>query len=201
MVDPDALRERFETGIRASIAAKEALLEDLGPQVEVVQELVRAVGAGGQVFFFGNGGSAADAQHLAAELVGRFYLERRALPGVALNANTSTVTALGNDYGYETVYARQIEAYGRPGDVAIGISTSGNAVNVIEAVRAARRVGMYTVGLTGKTGGRLAGEVDASIRIASDDTPRIQEGHILLGHLWCQALEAALFGDLAADAT
>jgi D-sedoheptulose 7-phosphate isomerase len=198
--DRDALRARLEAGVRASIAVKEQLLADLDPQLEVVEHLVEAIGNGGQLLLFGNGGSAADAQHLAAELVGRFYLERRALPGIALTTNTSTLTALGNDYGYDTVFARQIEAYGRAGDVAVGISTSGNAVNVIEGARAARAMGIWTVGLTGRDGGRLAAEVDLAIRVPSDDTPRIQEGHILLGHLWCQGLEAALFGDLAATA-
>src|SRR3954467_15749219 len=124
--DREALRSQLEAGVRASIAVKEELLADLGPQLEVVEHLVEAIGNGGQLLLFGNGGSAADAQHLAAELVGRFYLERRALPGVALTTNTSTLTALGNDYGYDTVFARQIEAYGRAGDVAVGISTSGN---------------------------------------------------------------------------
>src|SRR6185436_18554900 len=129
-----------------------------------------------------NGGSAADAQHLAAEFVGRYLRERRPLPALALNANSSAVTAIGNDYGYDWVFARQLEALARPGDVAVGISTSGNSASVIKAAQCARRLGLHTIGLTGALGGGLSDFVDTLIAVPSMETPRIQECHILVGH-------------------
>jgi D-sedoheptulose 7-phosphate isomerase len=142
--------------------------------------------------FFGNGGSAADAQHLAAEFVGRYLQERDPLPALALNANSSAVTAISNDYGYEQVFARQLEALASRGDVAVGISTSGNSHSVIQALRSARRLGLFTIGLTGSSGGRMHGVVDALIAVPSDETPRIQECHILVGHALCDAVEQAI---------
>jgi D-sedoheptulose 7-phosphate isomerase len=142
-----------------------------------------------KTLFFGNGGSAADAQHLAAEFVGRFLREREPMPALALNANSSAVTAIGNDYGYEEVFARQLQALANPGDVAVAISTSGNSPNVIKAVMCARRIGLFTIGLTGGSGGKLRGLVDVLIAVPSAETPRIQECHILLGHALCDAVE------------
>jgi len=145
---------------------------------------------GGKVLFFGNGGSAADAQHLAAELVGRFVRERAGLPAIALTTDSSILTAVGNDYGFEQVFARQIQALGRPGDVAVAISTSGNSANVLEGVKQARKRNLKTIGLTGKDGGTLAQQADVAITIPSTSTARIQECHIAIGHLFCELVDA-----------
>src|ERR1051326_2758966 len=155
----------------------------------VAMEAVRVLAAGGKILLFGNGGSAADAQHIAAELVGRFRRERRGLPAIALTVNTSTLTAIANDDGFERVFARQVEALGGPGDLAVGISTSGNSIGVLNAVDAAKAGGLITIGFTGKTGGGLAGRVDHCLQVPSDSTPRIQEGHILIGHILCEWIE------------
>jgi D-sedoheptulose 7-phosphate isomerase len=149
--------------------------------------------AGGRVFFFGNGGSAADAQHLAAELVGRFALERRALPAMALSVNTSVVTAIGNDYGYEQVFSRQLEGLARAGDMAIGITTSGNSANVVRAMESGGAMGLRTIAMTGARGGQIRAVVDECLCVPSDLTPRIQEAHILIGHMLCEYAERALF--------
>jgi D-sedoheptulose 7-phosphate isomerase len=153
------------------------------------EALLAAYRTGHKALFFGNGGSAADAQHLAAEFVGRYRRERQPMPALALNANSSAVTAIGNDYGYEQVFARQLQAHGAPGDVAVAISTSGNSSSVIEAVKHARRLGLFTIGLTGGSGGQLRDLVDALIAVPSEETPRIQECHILIGHSLCDAVE------------
>lgn len=192
----DATRRLAETCVRDSIATKQSLLDDpsyLSMVAEIGCVLADAIRQGGKVFFFGNGGSAADAQHLAAEFTGRFLIERRPLPGLALTVNTSSLTAIGNDYSFELVFARQIEALGKVGDVAIGISTSGNSPNVLRAIEAARKLQMGTVGLTGR-GGKLAGAAEYCIRIPSDSTPRIQEAHILTGHILCEIVDRELFG-------
>jgi len=149
---------------------------------------------GGKLIIFGNGGSAADAQHVAAEFVGRFLIERRPLPAVALNTNSSAVTAIGNDYGYDDSFARQLRAHAQPGDVAWALSTSGNSPNVILAVEAARELGLVTIGFTGGSGGRLAEAVDHAIVVPNDATPRIQEGHLMCAHVLCEIVETALFG-------
>jgi D-sedoheptulose 7-phosphate isomerase len=149
---------------------------------------------GGMLVLFGNGGSAADAQHIAAEFVGRFYLDRAALPAQALTVNTSSLTAIGNDYTYDQIFSREIEAFGQAGDVAIGISTSGNSRNVIEALRVAKRKDMVTVGMAGESGGQLKAETDYCICVPSRDTPRIQEAHILVGHILSELVEQAIFG-------
>src|SRR5438876_6667151 len=148
--------------------------------------------AGGKLLLFGNGGSAADAQHLAAEFVGRFVRERAGLPAIALTTDSSILTAVGNDYGFDQIFARQVQALGRPGDVAIAISTSGNSPNIIEGVKAARKGYLKTIGLSGKDGGLLAAEADVVITIASTSTARIQECHITIGHLLCELTEEAL---------
>lgn len=156
--------------------------------------IIASLKNGGKVIIFGNGGSAADAQHIAAELVGKFKMERQALPAIALNTNTSIVTALANDYGYETVFRRQVEALGNKNDIVIGISTSGNSPVVIEAIEAANKMGAKTIGLTGGSGGKLAKAAGFAIIVPSDDTPRIQEAHITIGHIVCELVEKALAG-------
>jgi len=157
--------------------------------------------SGGKLLFFGNGGSAADAQHLAAEFVGRFVRERAGLPAIALTTDSSILTAVGNDYGFDRVFARQLEALGRAGDVAIGISTSGNSPNVLEGIKAAKRERLTTIGLSGKDGGMLAKEADLTITISSSSTARIQECHIAVGHLLCELTEEALASGRTEDKT
>ena len=190
----------FEQGVRqsiqASIAVKELLLRnsELVSTLATVSELlVDTFRKGNKVILFGNGGSAADAQHIAAEFVGRFAFDRPALPALALSVNTSCVTAIGNDYGFDQVFSRQIEALAHPEDVAIGISTSGNSPNVLQAVKAAKKLGLYTVGLTGCTGGKLRTAVDYCICAPSSETPRIQECHILVGHIVSELVEQTIF--------
>lgn len=148
---------------------------------------------GRKLLFFGNGGSAADAQHLAAEMVGRFGPERTPLPAISLSTDTSILTAVGNDYGYEKVFARQIEALGQAGDTAVAISTSGNSPSVIEAIDIARSKGLFTVGFTGETGGKMKDRVEVLFRVPSGQTSRIQETHILLGHILCELVDRQLF--------
>jgi D-sedoheptulose 7-phosphate isomerase len=194
MPSADELEDRFRRQVGASVAAKQALLADLGPCIAVAEALISTFRGDGQLFLFGNGGSAADAQHIAAEFLGRFYLERRALPAQALTVNTSALTAIGNDYSFEQVFARQLQALGRPGDVAVGISTSGNAANVVAGLRVAREKGLVTVAMTGSGGGAARDIVDHWIGVPSDDTPRIQEAHIMIGHIWSELVESALFG-------
>jgi D-sedoheptulose 7-phosphate isomerase len=182
--------------IQASIDVKQTILESdslLAQVLRVSRLLAQSLARGGQVLLFGNGGSAADAQHIAGELAGRFYLERRGLPVAALTSNPSTVTAIGNDYGFAEVFARQLEAHGRPGDVAVGLSTSGASPNVVRALAAARRLGLHTVALTGMNGGGLRDVADECLCVASAEIPRIQEAHMLLGHLICEWVERSLF--------
>jgi len=187
----DAVRRR----IRDSLRVKEALLADdlVDALVRVAETLVAAYRRDGKVLLFGNGGSAADAQHIAAELEGRYLHDRPALHALALHTNTSALTAIANDYGYARVFARQVEAAVRPGDVVIGISTSGNSENILEGVRAARAQGAVTVALTGAGGGRLKNLVDHCLAVPSAETPRIQEAHILIGHILCELVEQELF--------
>lgn len=180
----------LRANIECSIEVHNRLLGDCLPGITAAADaLVSAYRANHKALFFGNGGSAADAQHLAAEFVGRYLRERAPLPALALNANTSAVTAIANDYGYENVFARQLEALAAPGDVAVAISTSGNSPSVVQAVLCARRLGLFTIALTGASGGQLRGLVDALIAVPSQETPRIQECHILIGHAICDAVE------------
>ncbi len=194
---PSASPETYENLIRGrildSVTTKQALSDQAASLAHVAEVLVRAYRQGNKMILFGNGGSAADAQHIAAELVGRFYLERPSLAAEALTVNTSSLTAISNDYDFDTVFARQIEALGRPGDVAVGISTSGKSENVVRALHVARERGMLTIGLTGQDGGRLEKIVDYCICVPSRDTARIQEGHILVGHILCEIVEKELF--------
>jgi D-sedoheptulose 7-phosphate isomerase len=165
-------------------------LYDQQPLLErIAREMSRAIATGRKILWCGNGGSAADSQHLAAELVGRFLRERRGLPSIALTTNTSILTAIGNDYGYDHVFRRQVEAICLPGDVVVGISTSGNSKNVCTALEAARDLGAFTVAFTGMNGGAVAGIAHETIHVASTETPRIQEGHILCGHMLCDYIE------------
>src|SRR5881409_3275891 len=169
--------------------------ESSGVIFEAALLITRCLRNGGKMLVFGNGGSAADAQHMAAELVGRFQRERRALPAIALTTDTSALTAIANDYGYEQVFARQVRALGVRGDVALAISTSGRSPSVLRAVEACRELGIETIGLTGGDGGTLAGLVDLCLRVsASTDAARIQETHILIGHVLCELVERRLFG-------
>ncbi len=182
--------------IQRSIDVKQALLLDATFRELVAQaamQIVKSLRAGGKVLFFGNGGSAADAQHLAAEFTGRYLKERRALPALALHGNSSAVTAIGNDYGFDLVFARQMEALGKEGDVAVGISTSGNSRNVLRALEVAKARGIYTVALTGASGGLMKKLADCTLCIPSEETPRIQECHILTGHIICEIAEEMLF--------
>lgn len=154
---------------------------------------ISAFNKGGKIIFFGNGGSAADAQHLSAEMVGRFKKDRNALPSIALTVNSSILTALGNDYGFDTVFSRQLQALGKPEDIAVGISTSGESQNVITAITTAKEIGIKTVGFLGRNGGRLKNLVDTAVTVPLQDTARIQEAHILLGHIICEIVEKELF--------
>jgi D-sedoheptulose 7-phosphate isomerase len=163
------------------------ILEVSGKAVEVYRN-------GNKTLIAGNGGSAADAQHIAGEFVSRFYFDRPGIPSIALTTDTSILTAIGNDYGYEKLFSRQIEANGVKGDMFIGISTSGNSKNIIEALNACKEKGIITVGLTGETGGKMATLCDYCIKVPSNETPRIQESHILIGHIICAVVEEALFG-------
>ena len=190
--------EQVSRSIRASIAVKERLLasaEILSMVAKASGIVVDALNQGNKVLLFGNGGSAADAQHIAAEFVGRFAFDRPALPALALSENSSSLTAIGNDYGFDVVFSRQIEALGRPGDVAIGISTSGNSRNVIKAMSAAKTIGLQTIGLTGCKGGELENAVDHCICVPSNETPRIQECHILIGHILSDLVERTIFDE------
>jgi D-sedoheptulose 7-phosphate isomerase len=188
----DLIRER----VKSSIALKTSLLSEpkiLEAAKKVVDEIILCYRAGGKVLWCGNGGSAADAQHLAAELSGRFYYDRPPLSSEALHVNTSYVTAVANDYSYEVIYSRLVEAMGKKGDVLMAMSTSGNSLNVVKALETAKNKGMITVGFTGQSGGKMKELCRYLINIPSTDTPRIQECHMLLGHTICELVEAGLF--------
>jgi len=190
------VRSAIRELVLESIHVKEVFLaEQADALARAVDVVAAALAADHKVLLFGNGGSAADAQHIAAELVGRFLGERKALPAIALTTDSSALTAIANDYGYDEVFARQVRALGRAGDVAIGISTSGRSPSVLGAVDAARAAGLTTIGLTGGDGGELASRVDVSVRVsASTLSFRIQETHILIGHVLCELVERRLFG-------
>ncbi|HVM33409.1 MAG TPA: D-sedoheptulose 7-phosphate isomerase [bacterium] len=188
------MNDKIRTRIEESIQAKQKLLAQCLPEIEKAgKALVDAYLKGHKAVFFGNGGSAADAQHMAAELVGDYRKRRKAVLALALHTNTSTLTALGNDYGYDQVYSHQVEGLCVPGDVAVGISTSGNSENVLKGILAAKQKGVTTVALLGKDGGKIAREADISIIVPAKDTDRIQESHMLVGHIFCELVESALF--------
>lgn len=182
--------------IQASIETKQRILDNqslLQTIENVTNVIVSAFRDGNKVLFCGNGGSAADAQHLAAEFSGRFYTDRDPLPSEALHVNTSYLTAVANDYSYDIVYSRMIKGIGKKGDVLVGLSTSGNSVNIINALEQAKQIGMITVGFTGETGGKMRDVCDYLLNVPSKDTPRIQESHIMIGHIICQLTEEQLF--------
>ena len=188
--------EKIKQLIQASIDVKEQVLQNeelLKTVAAVAYLIVDSLQKGGRIYFCGNGGSAADAQHLAAEFSGRFYTDRKALPAEALHCNTSYLTAVANDYSYDVVYARLIEGIGNKGDVLVGLSTSGNSANIVKAFETAKAKGIITVGFTGTTGEKMKDLSDHLINVPSNDTPRIQETHILLGHIICQLVEEKFF--------
>ncbi len=188
--------EKIKKIISESIQVKQRILSN-EPLLKTVEEvaagMVAALKAGNRIYFCGNGGSAADAQHLAAEFSGRFYTDRDALPAEALHCNTSYLTAVANDYSYDVVYARLIKGIGVKGDFLVGLSTSGNSGNIIKAFEVAREKGIHTVGFTGETGGKMKPLSDYLLNVPSTDTPRIQESHITLGHIICQLVEEQYF--------
>ena len=179
-----------------SVRVKTEFFRDNGPRIaETANRIAQALRQGGKVLFYGNGGSAADAQHMAAELVGRFVPDRRPLAALSLSTDTSVLTSLSNDYGFNEVFARQIQGLGKSGDVAVAISTSGNSPNVLAGVDACRALGIYTIGFSGETGGKMVDRCDVLFRVPSRRTPRIQETHILLGHILCELVDRTLFPD------
>ena len=189
MSDPASIiRDRIE----AHTTAVRGLEGEAASISAIIECLVTALKSGGKILLCGNGGSAADAQHVAAEFVGRFAKERAAWPAIALTANSSTVTAIGNDYGFEYIFSRQVEALAKKGDVVVGISTSGNSENVLKALEEGKKRGCTTIGMTGKNGGKLRTLADISISVPSDETPRIQETHILAWHIICELVEKEL---------
>lgn len=191
------MSQKIKEIIQASISVKQLLLEDekLTDTIAIcVDTIVTAFKAGNKVLFCGNGGSAADAQHLAAEFSGRFYIDRDALPAEALHCNTSYLTAVGNDYSYDVIFSRMIKGMGKSGDILIGLSTSGNSSNIVKAFEMAKTKHMITIGLTGASGGLMKSIADYLLNVPSSDTPRIQESHILLGHIICELVEERIFG-------
>ncbi|MDA8323700.1 MAG: SIS domain-containing protein [Actinomycetota bacterium] len=184
-------RRRIEDAIEIKRAMLSSGCADVAGRV--ADAIVRSLRTGGKVLFFGNGGSSMDAGHLAAELAGRFYFDRPALAGLSLSDPTASLTAIANDYSYEEVFARQVQALGRPGDVAVGLSTSGNSVNVVNALLVAQQAGLVTVALTGQAGGKAADLADFCIRVPTDDTPRVQEACLHLGHTICEIVERTMF--------
>ena len=190
------MQEDIKRIVSASITVKQKLLADerlMKSTAQVVDLIVKAFQEGKRVYFAGNGGSAADAQHLAAEFSGRFYTDRHALPAEALHCNTSYLTAVANDYSYDEVYARLIRGIAHPGDILVGLSTSGNSKNMVRVFETAREMGVITIGFTGETGGKMKTLCDYIFNMPSSDTPRIQEAHMLIGHIICELVEREFF--------
>ncbi len=189
------MKERIVTIFKESIKVKEDICKGKNSEVIslIVSMITKSLRKGGKVILFGNGGSAADSQHIAGELIGRFKKERASLPAIALTTDTSIMTSIANDYGYENIFARQVEGLGRKGDVAIGLSTSGNAPNVIAGLKQAKKMGIRTVAFTGGDGGKISKLADISFIVPSCNTPRIQESHITCGHILCELVEEELF--------
>jgi D-sedoheptulose 7-phosphate isomerase len=191
--------EQFEKTIKKVFGEHQQMVNDLYEQqlptiIRFGEILRQTLNGGHTIFFMGNGGSAADSQHLAAEFVGRFQKERRGLPAIALTTDTSILTAVGNDYGYDAVFTRQVEALVRPGDAVVGLSTSGNSPNVLKALIAAKEKGATTVGMTGRSGGKMAAFCDLCLKVPADVTARVQEGHALVGHIVCQLVDEEVAG-------
>lgn len=197
MGEPSTYEPIVRERLAESVALGERLLQGaIATQIAAVATvMVEAYRAGNKAVFFGNGGSAADAQHLAAEFLGRYLLDRASLPAVALSDNSAAVTAIGNDYDYAEVFSRQVEGVGARGDVAVGLSTSGRSANVVRGLESARRGGLVTVGFTGAAGGRVEQTADHCLCVPSEETPRIQEGHMLIGHTLCELVERELFAE------
>jgi len=189
----DLIKERINSSIevKRKILQNEVLLQNLEQTVEMITLCFKT---GNKVFFCGNGGSAADAQHLAAEFSGRFYFDRAPLPAEALHCNTSYLTAISNDYNFDIIYSRLIAGLAKKGDVLVGLSTSGNAKNVVQSFEKAKEMGVYTIGMTGESGGLMKDLSDILLNVPSNNTPRIQESHILIGHIICEFVEKAIFG-------
>ena len=191
------MKDFLKNQIKTSIETKQSIYDNadlIDMIIEVSEKSIEAYRRSKKIIIAGNGGSAADAQHIAGELVSKFYFDRPGLASLALTTDTSILTAIGNDYGYEKLFSRQIEANGVDGDVFIGISTSGNSKNIIKALEACKEKNIMTVGLTGATGGKMAALCDYCIKVPSNETPRIQEAHILIGHIICSIVEEELFG-------
>ena len=191
------MQTKINSIINASIQVKQDIIEkgELAATLEkVIAVITQAFKNGNSVYFAGNGGSAADAQHLAAEFSGRFYKDRKALPSEALHCNTSYLTAVANDYSYDVIYSRLIEGLAKPGDVLVGLSTSGNSANIVKAFEKSKELKVVTIGFTGAAGGKMKELSDYLINVPSTDTPRIQESHILLGHIICELVEKNIFG-------
>ncbi len=191
------MNPRISQSIQQSIAVKQAILDnpDLMSRIQqAADRMVESLRNGGKIHFCGNGGSAADAQHLAAELSGRFYFDRPPLNAEALHCNTSYLTAVGNDYGYDMIFERLLRGTAKPGDVIVGISTSGNSKNILKAFEAAKEMQVKIIAMTGETGGAMKDLADILLNVASKDTPRIQESHIMIGHIICELVETAMFG-------
>ncbi|PID48138.1 MAG: phosphoheptose isomerase [Proteobacteria bacterium] len=191
------INEYINNQVQRSIDIKQQLLQS-GDLLELIKKvslvIIDVYRSGNKTLIAGNGGSAADAQHIAGEFVSKFYFDRPGLASIALTTDTSIMTAIGNDYGYEKLFSRQIQANGIQGDIFIGISTSGNSSNIIEAFKTCKESGIITVGLTGETGGKMSDLCDYCIKVPSSETPRIQESHILIGHIICATVEEAIFG-------
>lgn len=193
----DMTHSRIPQSITESIAAKQAILDDhdfLHRIENVAQMITTSLRGGGKIHFCGNGGSAADAQHLAAELSGRFYFDRPPLNAEALHCNTSYLTAVGNDYGYDLIFSRLLRGTAKAGDVIVGISTSGNSKNILKAFEVAKEMGVKIIAMTGETGGAMKEYADILLNVPSKDTPRIQESHIMIGHIICELVETEMFG-------
>jgi D-sedoheptulose 7-phosphate isomerase len=189
-IELSEIRDQLLESSRIKKETAETQVEAIG---QAARLFIQVLQSGGKILFCGNGGSAADSQHIAAELVGRFGKDRAALPAVALTTDTSILSSVANDYGYERVFQRQVEALGRPGDLLVGISTSGNSGNVVNAMEAARKMKMAIVVFTNASGGKMAGMADVAIRIPAENTARVQEGHITVGHILCDLVERKLF--------
>lgn len=186
--------EKIKNSIKENIRAKEEVSKSQSGNIEkAAKAIVASLKNGGKLLVFGNGGSAADSQHIAAEFVGRFKLEREPLAAIALTTNSSILTAIANDYGYDAVFTRQLEALASRKDIAMGISTSGNSKNVIDALIKAKSIGLVTIALTGGDGGKMRSTADISINVAIKDTPRVQESHIMIGHIICELVENEIF--------
>jgi D-sedoheptulose 7-phosphate isomerase len=192
------MKDRIQQAFEESIRVKQAFLKDnIGVLMEAIETAVAAFRNGNKLLIFGNGGSAADAQHIAAEFTNRFLIEREPLPAIALTTDTSALTAIANDYDYTQVFSKQIKALGRAGDIALAISTSGNSPNVLAALAVCQQLKIKTIGLTGGTGGKMAGQVDHLLCVSEGkNSPRIQETHILIGHVMCEIIDQRLFTDL-----